>query len=226
MDFGWVVLLVLFWVLSAIAEGRKKQAKKPRPPSRAESASDERDVAVGPAAGRRDLSRDLAEGARRAEEALRRWEARQEQREAAPARRPVEARPGRPAWALPGRSAEAPEARRSTTAPARVDEQRREAYQAIADMLQDRTGEALPDVRPEAAPFERPARRSATISGPSLLTKGGTLETARRPVAALDEPPVRIFESGLDRIERLAPLQRAVLWRELLGPPVGLREDT
>jgi hypothetical protein len=210
MDFGWVVLLVVVWVLSAIGEMRKKQGKKPRPRSRAEPASDERDVAVGPAAGRRDLARDLAEGARRAEDALRRWEARQEQREAAPARRP----------------AEVPAARRSTTAPARVDEQRREAYQAIADMLQDRTAETLPDVRPEAAPFERPARRSATISGPSLLTKGGTLETARRPVAALDEPPVRIFESGLDRIERLAPLQRAVLWRELLGPPVGLREDT
>jgi hypothetical protein len=199
-DFGWIIFLAVFWILSLMGEQRKKQGKKRRAENREHSAPGERDAQVGPAAGRRDLARDLEEGARRAEEALRRWEARQEQR-------------GAPA-------------------PARVDDPRREAYEAIAEMLEERTPEPLPEVRPEAPPAERrppaerPVRRAASIRGPSLLTKGGTLTTARRPVAALVEPPVRVAESGLDRIERLAPLQRAVVWRELLGPPVSLREDT
>lgn len=210
MDFGWVALLVVVWVLSAIGEMRKKQGGKPRPRSRAESTPDERDVAVGPAAGRRDLARDIAEGARRAEDALRRWEARQAEREGQPS-------PGRPA-----------------EAPARVDEQRREAYQAIAEMLDGKSEEeaelapveAQIEVLPvEPPPVRRPVHRASQIRGPSLLTRGGTLETARRPVAALEEPPVRSVETGLERIERLAPLQRAVVWSELLGPPVGLRDD-
>ena len=209
MEFGWILLLAAFWVLSAIGEQRKKQGKQPQPRSQAESPYEERDVAVGPAAGRRDLERDIADGARRAEEALRRWEARQEEREGQPARRPVEA-------------------------PARVDEQRREAYQAIADMLEGRSEatdeapvEAYTEVAPveQAAPVRRPVHRAAQIRGPSLLTKGGTLTTARRPVAALEEPPVRTTVSGLERIERLGPLQRAVVWSELLGPPVSLRDE-
>lgn len=191
MDFGWIVLLVVFWVLSAIGERRKKQGDKPRPRprNRAEPTPDERDVAVGPAAGRRDLARDIAEGARRAEEALRRWEARQAEREGQPARRPVEARPSVETW---------------------------------------RSAEAHTEVAPvePATPARRPERRVAQIRGPSLLTKGGTLATARRPVATLEEPPVRVAESGVERIERLAPLQRAVVWSELLGPPVALRGDT
>lgn len=222
MDFGWIVVLVVVWVLSAIGEQRKKQGNKPRPRSGAESASDERDVAVGPAAGRRDLARDIAESARRAEDALRRWEARQAEREAtSPARRPTEARRLAETW-------------RPAEAPAGVDEQRREAYQAIAEMLEGRNEEeadiAPAEVHAEVAPVEpsaptrRSVRRASQIRGPSLLTKGGTLETARRPVAALEEPPVRTTESGLERIERLAPLQRAVVWSELLGPPVGMRE--
>jgi len=212
MDFGWVVLLVVVWVLSAIGEMRKKQGKKPRRP---EPDADERDVAVGPAAGRRDLARDIAEGARRAEDALRRWEARQEARE------------------------EPPGSRRPAEAPARVDEQRREAYQAIAEMLDGRSEateeasegalvEAHAPVTPvePAMPARRPVHRASQIRGPSPLTKGGALETARRPVAALERPPVRRLETGLERIERLAPLQRAVVWSELLGPPVALREET
>lgn len=215
MDFGWIVLLVVVWVVSAIGEVRKKQGGKPRSRSRGESASDERDVAVGPAAGRRDLARDLAEGARRAEDALRRWEARQAEREGQPAQRSAET------W-------------RPAEASARVDEQRREAYQAIAEMLEGRSEEeadlepveAYGEVAPvePAVPARRRVHRASQIRGPSLLTKGGTLTTARRPVAALVEPPARTTESGLERIERLAPLQRAVVWSELLGPPVGLRE--
>lgn len=205
MDFGWIVVLVVVWVLSAIGEMRKKQGGKPRPrpQSRARPKPDEHDVAVGPAAGRRDLARDIAEGARRAEDALRRWEARQAEREA----------------------------------PARIDEQRREAYEAIAEMLEGRweeaevPAEAPAEVHTEptpiepAAPARRPVHRASQIRRPSLLTKGGTLQTARRPVAALREPPVRTTDTGLARIERLAPLQRAIVWSELLGPPVGLRDD-
>ncbi|HSM09285.1 MAG TPA: hypothetical protein VLA33_09745 [Gemmatimonadota bacterium] len=174
MDFGWIVLLVVVWVLSAIGEMRKKQGGKPRPRprSRAKPKPDEHDVALGPVAGRRDLARDIAEGARRAEDALRGWEARQ----AAETWRPPEA-------------------------PAEVHTE-------------------------PAASVRRPVHRASQIHGPSLLTKGGTLQTARRPVAALREPPVRTTDTGLARIERLAPLQRAVVWSELLGPPVGLREDT
>lgn len=217
MDFGWIVLLVVVWVLSAIGEMRKKQGDAPRPRNRPEATPDERDAAVGPATGRRDI----AEGARRAEDALRRWEARQAEREGQSARQQAEAR----------RSAET---RRPPEAPARVDEQRREAYAAIAEMLEGRSeeAEAPAEVHTEVAPIEpaasarRPVHRAAQIRGPSLLTKGGTLETARRPVAALREPPVRTTDTGLARIERLAPLQRAVVWSELLGPPVGLRDDT
>lgn len=222
MDFGWIVLLVVVWVLSAIGEMRKKQGGKPRPRPRSQSRPkpDERDVVVGPAAGRRDLARDIAEGARRAEDALRRWEARQAEREGQPAGRPAEARRSAETWRPP-------------EAPARVDEQRREAYEAIAEMLEGRSEETdVPaEVHTEVAQLEpvasarRPVHRAAQIRGPSLLTKGGTLQTARRPVGALEEPPVRTIESGLERIERLAPLQRAVVWSELLGPPVALRGE-
>lgn len=184
-DFGWIILLAVFWVLSIVGERRKKQGAKWRKRIRERTASGERDAEaeVGPAAGRRSLARDLEEGARRAEEALRRWEARQERREEVPA------------------------------APARVDEPRREA----------------PPVQPVSvepvSPARPPVRRASPIRGPSLLAKGGSIATARRPVAALEEPPVRDIVSGLERIERLAPLQRAVVWSELLGPPVSLRED-
>jgi len=213
-DFGWIIFLAVFWIFSIVGEQRKKQAKRGRAEQREHSAPGEREAQVGPAAGRRDLARDLEEGARRAEEALRRWEARQEQRESPPARR----------------QAEAPIARRTTAAPARLDEQRREAYEAIADMLEGRSAEPPPAERQpsvEYYPLARPpVRRAAPIPGPSLLTMGGRLTTARRPVAPLDQPPVRESESGRDRLERLTPLQRAVVWRELLGPPVSLRDET
>jgi len=226
-DFGWIIFLAVFWVLSVFGEQRKKQGRKGRQRDRERPDPDESMVEVGPAAGRRSLARDLEEGARRAEEALRRWEARQQQTEAAsPTMRQAEAR----------RTTEPPPSRRRTTMPASVDEQRREAYQAIAEMLDGRdpeAAEAPEDRQPEGPRLatvspaaRRPVYRAAQIGGPSLLTKGGTLVEARRPVAALDEPPVRTIESGLDRIERLPPLQRAVVWSELLGPPVALREDT
>ena len=226
-DFGWIIFVAVFWVLSVFGEQRKKQGRKGRQRNRERPDPDESDLEVGPAAGRRSLARDLEEGARRAEAALRRWEARQQPTAtAAPTGRQAEAR----------RPTAPPPARRGTTVPDRVDEQRREAYQAIAEMLEDRDPEAAeapedrqpegPRLAPVAPPARRPVYREAQIGGPSLLTKGGTLVAARRPVAALDEPPVRTFESGLDRIERLAPLQRAVVWSELLSPPVGLREDT
>ena len=166
-DFGWIIFLAVFWLLSVVGGQRKKQGAKRR---RRDRRSEEQDVQVGPIAGRHSLARDLEESARRAEEALRRWEARQarqERREAAPARQAEAPHPR-----------DAPGSRR-TRRPAGVDERRREAHQAIADMLEGRAGEPSSEGRPDTAPAPLAAK------APS-----------RRPVATLRVPRPHGAESG------------------------------
>ena len=89
-DYGWLIFIAAVWIFSSIGEMRKAQRKRQREERQIPDRDPDEARQVGPAALQRDLENDLGDAARRAEEALRRWEARQ-----APAK--ARAEPPRPA---------------------------------------------------------------------------------------------------------------------------------
>lgn len=248
-EFGWIILFFLFWVFSTVGDFRKQQRKKRR--------RDE-DVGTGPAAGERDLATDIAEGARRAEEALRRWEARQREEkevDAGPATEEVPRRqlPDRREFEIAGASmsrerqrasrelrAKRREAveleRRAETARREAEEERKDAYEAITGMLAGREVGSEAEIgsgaeigagpkagqRGDRTTGRRRARATEAASGMPLarsapMGESGVGSSAAAPSAGA---------VGLGRLDRLPPLQRAVVLRELLGPPKALSPGT
>lgn len=242
-EFGWIILFFLFWVFSSIGDFRKQRKKR----------RDE-DVGTGPGAGERDLATDIAEGARRAEEALRRWEARQrgaEREDAGPPTKEMPRRqlPDRREFEIAGSSmsrerqragrelrAKRREAaefeRRAEAARREAEEERKDAYEAITGMLAGREVGSEAEIGsgaeigagPKAAPRRdrttgrRRARATEAASGMPLARSApmgesgvGSSPTGRSAGAV-----------GLGRLDRLPPLQRAIVLRELLGPPKAL----
>ncbi len=244
-EFGWILLLFLVWVFSTIGDFRKHRRKKRR--------RDE-DVGTGPGAGERNLADDMAEGARWAEEALRRWEARQKAAErggAGPATEETPRRqlPDRREFEIVGSSMsrerekgrrelrakrrEAAELERRAAAVRReAEEERKDAYEAIAGMLGGREvgdgteigsgAEIGADRQPSFARTRgtgrRRARATEAASGMPLARSAPMGESG-----VGTSPAVRATSSvGLGRLDRLPPLQGAIVLRELLGPPKAL----
>lgn len=241
-DFAWVFILVLFWIFSAFGEFRKSQQKRQGERRRESSRErDEEPVQLGPAAGRRDLGRDVEEGARRAEEALRRWEARQRADAPVPVSPPTRTgrteragrreRPVRGAASPLGRPdatarrAETMAGRATAAAKREAEDERREAYEAIAGMLADREIGAEQGERPEVRTTPASERRpldpgpapGIPLARPARPAAGGLGRSGPRP--SNDVHP-------LARLERLPALQRAVVLKELLGPPKALSPES
>lgn len=233
-DYGWLIFIAAVWIFSSIGEMRKAQRKRQREEGERPNGPSEDDARqVGPAALQRDLENDLGEAARRAEEALRRWEARQAPAKTRvepprPAPEPVVMRRKGPGQRARERARARAAARHRHEASRELDirggeigtrrdasEERREAYQAIAGML-----DGTPPTRvPAETPAAMPLRDSPIV--------GGELGSASRgePLA----PPVRGARpgiSGMERIEQLPLLQRAMVLREVLGPPKALSPES
>ena len=254
-EFGWIILFFLFWVFSTIGDIRKRQRKDRR---EGREADRERAAETGPQAGERDLAADVSEGARRAEEALRRWEARQRAAEADASGRTPEVELRR---RLPDRrdveigrasmSAETARARRELRAKRREAEQlrrraeiawrdaeaeRKEAYEAVAGMLAGRevgdraeigsgpeigAGRGTSGTSAGRVTDVRHARATEAASGMPLSESAPMGRTGVRSTTT-----VGFGSTGLGRLDALPPLQRAVVLRELLGPPKALSSET
>ena len=178
-DFLWIFILLAFWLFEIAGKAIKRQAgvgdKEPKL-----SRPD-------PRVSQRDLARDVDSGARRAEDALSRWEAKQQKARAKPV-------PSVPA---------ASQRRRI-----RAADRRRDAFEAIAAMLAAPPEEPAPPQLPESLlPIDRPARRKVSAAGDEL------------------PPPASVtvrHTGGMRHLGHLRELQRAVVFREILGPPVSL----
>lgn len=109
-DFFWIFILLAFWVFEIVTKAIKKQ--------QGTNAGEPKLSRPDPQASRRELARDVDEGARKAEDAMRRWEAKQLKAQVQTQARPV-----------PSTSAVPP--RRQT----RAADRRRAAFEAIATML-------------------------------------------------------------------------------------------
>lgn len=172
-DYGWLVFVAIFWILSTVGEFRKKGRARRREgqdgPERHSSRPD-------PAASGRELSAEMDDAARQAEDALRRWEARQREFEAAPMAERL------------------PEVTRQ-----RADEQERlAAYEAIAGMLAPEPAETDRAVQPSSTwaagiarkPDARHAERVEPADGVRPPAPAATAAPAPPGLARLDRLPV------------------------------------
>lgn len=161
-------------------------------------------------------------GAEVSEAGRRRFEARRAGREAEP--------PGISArrTEVPTRPAE-PRARRTELDPWREEaEIPRAPVEATEAELEARSLEVEP---PEPVPTESLPRRARREAGLEGLAAARLAETAR--TEAPPRPPAgsagatalrRRRSARLPDLSRYTPIQRAVLWGEILGPPAGLRD--
>ncbi len=233
MEQVFVVLAVIVYMLfqGAARAGRRPGTGEDEP--RSGSPADEQ-----------------AEAQERAMEALRRWEARQRAATETPPAEPVSTRAGPPV-----RAPSPPRPRSSATQPA--GRSRREAYEAIADMLgrrapvppvpEDETVRSLetlvsaeetprrrrPPAKGRVVPGERrrtPSPRPERVSSVRRRARGEgegvPVDAAPRRAAVsrsdADRGERRRGAGGLDRLEALPPLERAVVLAEILGPPPSL----
>jgi hypothetical protein len=182
-DYVWILVLLAIWLFEITGKALKK---KGGPPGGAEVGASRPD----PRTSVQELSRDVDASARRAEEALLRWE--QKQLEVAPVTVP----------AVVGRRSD------GTTS-------RRDAFEAIAGML----------AAPRQERMIPPPRLTRAMEAPSrLATDKPWRLPAVAPVAELP-PPATVrshTRRGIGRLVGLPELQRAVVLREILGPPVSL----
>jgi hypothetical protein len=230
-DYGWLVFVAIFWVLSTVGEFRKKGKARRRDGA---DAPERRGSRPDPAASGRELAGDVDAAARQAEEALLRWEARQRELGSVaagnptgspPARVRATARPQAPAApadmkrqrALARRKAE--QRRREVAAQRADEEERRVAYEAIAGMLSPQPEvAAAPEEAEGSATWKAGVSRQPDIThtgarpGAAGARRSHSPSPARRPAAA----------SGLARLDALPAMQRAIVLSEILGPPKAL----
>ena len=191
-EYVWLLLLFGFWIFEIVGKALKDRRGS-------DADSDPLDASLkDPRVAKRQLSREVTESARRAEDALKRWE---ERREAATADAPPPDE-----WRRP------------------VRVRRQSALEAIAGMLVDLPleQEGLTVVQEEAVappkpvqprPTPVPEKRRAKHRRASEIAEA---EPIVPPTVRRDQP------GGLRKLARLSDLQRAVVMSEILGPPVSL----
>lgn len=249
MDDGFVLILaiIVFSVFRNFITEAKKKGARPDPDSF-------------------DTSAEHDEAQDRALDALRQWEGKQRSLQAGsgdpdpPRREPVRIpHPGehRTDVRLPApRRTRQPAGRRGARlfGPAEstgTEQTRREAYDAIRDLLSGKTQRPSPPVqkqpdqssvparRREQAPSQVPApSRSAAPArirerSPALRPRiQGTTRRRDEPDEPVVQPPGQRREqgragpapAGLDRLDSLPPVARGIVYAELLGKPVAFRE--
>jgi hypothetical protein len=230
-QFFVILAIAVFWAIRGSAEARKRRQHREE---RAEI--DWEPFSEGEGAGQQALEasiEDIEDRARRgAAEALRRWGARPEMREEqAEAAMPVRLRPDLPSGAEAKRT-DLREALRSLAANLPVEaagapERLPVRRESRAVEVQDRSQSALVDP-PRTRAREPYGRRSREPYGRSSEPYGRSSE----PYGRSSEPygRSRSDRSGQEagsvfqRLERLPPLQRAIVFGEVFGPPVALRD--
>ena len=186
-DYVWIFVLLAIWLFEIAGKALKKQ----RLPSGAREGGTPR---PDPRASAQELSRDVDASARRAEEALLRWEKRDE---VVPVQAPA-------------------------VASRRVDRTKRrgKALEAIAGMLS-----APPKRMKSPERMKAPSRLKRVMEAPRRRSEDEPRGlSAVTPVAELAAPATvrRHTRRGIGHLAGLPELQRAVLLREILGPPVSL----
>ncbi len=187
-DFVWIFVVLAVWLFEIAGKGLKKQRSSPRvetDASRAETVS------------RTERSRELDASARRAEDALQRWEAGQQEQ------------PELPASPVPAAT------HRSVT----KTQRRREALESIAAML------ATPGEKSTKVPATqgRVTEKRKPREIPESRRRDVRPQVDKVEPAA-DAPPVvrRPARRGIAGLAGLPELQRAVVLSEILGLPVSL----
>ena len=234
--FVLILAIVVFSVFrNVMAEAKKKQGRKSLP-----------DVL--------DTIAEHDDAQDRALEALQQWEARQRALKAGrededPVRRDAVRipRPGehRTDVRLPARKRQQQPAAGSEPRPFEVarsqsaEQTRREAYDAIRELLGGKTERPAPQVparterTADSVPAERPAAEPTRIRDRVSTYRPRIRGTVQRRTETT-QPTPRQTESGtksseaapagLDRLDSLPPIARGILYGELLGKPVAFRE--
>lgn len=164
-EFVWIFVLGAFWLFEIAAKAIKKQ--------QGTNADQPKLSRPDPQASRRELARDVDHGARTAEDALRRWEAKQLKAQAQAQARPV-----------PSASA-VPQRRRT-----RAADRRREAFEAIATMLAPvRVEPEKPETPESLFPVDqpRPEPRAPAAELPPPASVRAREQAGFRNVAHLSE---------------------------------------
>ena len=250
MDDGFVLILaiIVFSVFRNFISEAKKKGVKPDDPASF------------------DTSAEHDEAQDRALDALRQWEAKQRAIQAGsgdpdpPGREPVRIpRPGehRTDVRLPApRRTQQPAVRRGRSPfepaePTGAEQARREAYDAIRDLLSGKTQRPSPPVQKQpdqsSAPAGRPVSAPSRVPAPRpsvAQTRNrdrtsmfrarpriqGTVRRGDEPEAPVLQPREdrrdqdRAVPAGLDRLDSLPPVARGIVYAELLGKPVAFRE--
>lgn len=227
MDDGFVLILaiIVFSVFRNFITEAKKKGVKPDDPDSF------------------DTSAEHGEAQDRALDALRQWEAKQ---------RAIQAGSGDPA----PRRTQQPAVRRGArpfepAEPTGAEQARREAYNAIRDLLSGKTQrpslpvQKQPDQgsvlarRREQAPSQVPAQRPSAAPArtrdrtPALRARSriqGTIRRQDEPEESVLQPREdrrdqdRAVPARLDRLDSLPPVARGIVYAELLGKPVAFRE--
>ena len=187
-DYVWILILGAFWLFEIVGKAIKAKGK---------TEDGELDASrPDPRRSSRELSREIDSSARRAEDALQRWEARQGEVVPVPARPVVDRR-------------------------ADKIQRRREAFEAIASMLAappERTHAAQTTQQTAVAVRDQGA---VTVSSPRRVRP-----LAAEVKAPPHHPIRRSGLSGIGRLSGLTEIQRAVVLSEILGPPVSLAKKT
>ena len=213
MEQVFVVLAVIVWML---IQGATRTRRRPG------SGSEPLPRAAGD---------EQADAQERAMEALRRWEARQRAAGSSPddfAGAPIEP---------PGRRPEPPRRRPLVSEPA--GRSRREAYEAISEVLgrrtpvppvpEDESVRSLETLVPagETPRRRRPPSKGRVVAGerrraPVPRPERVSAVRRRARAAAEETTPARSPSRGLGRLDSLPPLARAVVLAEILGRPPSL----
>jgi hypothetical protein len=231
--FEILMMLIMIWVFSLGARGKKK--RQPRPPGGEAEASNGReavdwDEAIG----------DVLEGL-----GLPRPDQGEEKQKSVPERRPGQPRP-RPERA-PSRSTAEARGRADLAARRRAElEAQREAELARSLEVQQAEARRRTEVQrrrhrtrssdlAEIAGLAEAAARSRASSPLPPASEGESRRAPRRPrtptqgaeepglSGAAEVPPSRT--GGLKKLEGLSELERAIIYAEILGPPRALQAD-
>jgi hypothetical protein len=205
-DLGpFAILAFLWWIMSAVMEGRKKQQQRRRPP-RVELPGPLDPARKRPAAGTPPTGLDpsQAEGSR-LEQILREFEQALEQSTTVPA--PTETRGG---WDAPGEEFE-----------------ERASHDDLEPEVESREG---------LENFDRPEREVVVLGGDQDALYRSRMAYAEVRSKALSKGDHAAFDARIrapqtvQKVQadkattaRTMELRKAMIWREVLGPPVALR---
>jgi hypothetical protein len=200
-DIIWIAVIVL-WILRSVSRASGGKAGDAGGTEELPSEAGGERVSQASQASRADWRERLLEAARE-------WELEQRRRAGEPVEVPSgETRPS------PAAQAELPRAPVPTPRQAAPPEKRRRSSVLVRDMTPDRVEAGLAETERVPATERTTSRRLREEPVPEIV--GTQIEgRPRRPTGT---------PAALARLERYSPLRRAILYREIFGPPKALAE--